>query len=161
MRIEISVTRVIVRHHEACRVMPNIYPEWQNFQFAPSSHYRFILLHTLPSTIVFKLGYALFYQFYVKWVHFRSSNVRFGICLRRPDVTHEGKYPERVKITENHVGYARNSVLPFLPFLWRAWPATHFKVLWPSTCLYMSRLMTKPIKWLCAQRRLRSAWASA
>ena len=25
----------------------------------------------------------------------------------------------------------------------------------------MSRLMTKPTKWLCAQRRLRSAWASA
>ena len=24
----------------------------------------------------------------------------------------------------------------------------------------MSRLMTKPTKWLCAQRRLRSAWAS-
>ena len=27
--------------------------------------------------------------------------------------------------------------------------------------LYMSRDMTKPTKWLCAQRRLRSAWASA
>ena len=27
--------------------------------------------------------------------------------------------------------------------------------------LQMSRLMTKPTKWLCAQRRLRSAWASA
>ena len=26
---------------------------------------------------------------------------------------------------------------------------------------YMSRDMTKPSKWLCAQRRLRSAWASA
>ena len=25
----------------------------------------------------------------------------------------------------------------------------------------LSRLMTKPTKWLCAQRRLRSAWASA
>ena len=25
----------------------------------------------------------------------------------------------------------------------------------------MSRLMTKPTMWLCAQRRLRSAWASA
>ena len=25
----------------------------------------------------------------------------------------------------------------------------------------MSRLMTKPTKWLCAQRRLRSSWASA
>ena len=27
--------------------------------------------------------------------------------------------------------------------------------------MHMSRLMTKPTKWLCAQRRLRSAWASA
>ena len=26
---------------------------------------------------------------------------------------------------------------------------------------YLSRLVTKPTKWLCAQRRLRSAWASA
>ena len=25
---------------------------------------------------------------------------------------------------------------------------------------YLSRLMTKPTKWMCAQRRLRSAWAS-
>ena len=25
---------------------------------------------------------------------------------------------------------------------------------------YMSRLMTKPTMWLCAQRRLKSAWAS-
>ena len=40
----------------------------------------------------------------------------------------------------------------------------------PSTCINfigisfenkMSRDMTKPTKWLCAQRRLRSAWASA
>ena len=27
--------------------------------------------------------------------------------------------------------------------------------------VYMTRDMTKPTKWLCAQRRLRSAWASA
>ena len=27
--------------------------------------------------------------------------------------------------------------------------------------VYMSRDMTKPTKWLCAQQRLRSAWASA
>ena len=29
------------------------------------------------------------------------------------------------------------------------------------SCLYLSRLMIKPTKWLCAQRILRSAWASA
>ena len=27
--------------------------------------------------------------------------------------------------------------------------------------VYMSRDMTKPTKWLCAQRKLRLAWASA
>ena len=31
---------------------------------------------------------------------------------------------------------------------------------WQRTC-YMSRHMTKPTKWVCAQRRLRLAWASA
>ena len=30
-----------------------------------------------------------------------------------------------------------------------------------SRALYLSRDMTKPTMWLCAQRRLRSAWASA
>ena len=31
----------------------------------------------------------------------------------------------------------------------------------PSFTIILSRDMTKPTKWLCAQRRLRSAWASA
>ena len=30
-----------------------------------------------------------------------------------------------------------------------------------SSCCHLSRFMIKPTKWLCAQRRLRSAWASA
>ena len=30
-----------------------------------------------------------------------------------------------------------------------------------TTVLWLSRLVTKPAKWQCAQRRLRSAWASA
>ena len=34
--IENSVTRVTVRHHETCRVMPNSYPEWRNFQLSKS-----------------------------------------------------------------------------------------------------------------------------
>ena len=38
------------------------------------------------------------------------------------------------------------------PHLWPYWVATH---------THLSHLMTKPTKWLCAQRRLRSAWASA
>ena len=35
-------------HHEVCRMMPNSYPEWRKFQFAPSNHYRFFFLHILP-----------------------------------------------------------------------------------------------------------------
>ena len=34
-------------HHKACWVMPNSYPEWRNFQFAPNNHYWFFFLHTL------------------------------------------------------------------------------------------------------------------
>ena len=41
VRIENSVTTVTVRHHEACWVMPNSYPERRNCQFAPNNHYRF------------------------------------------------------------------------------------------------------------------------
>ena len=36
-----------------------------------------------------------------------------------------------------------------------------FCLLCSDPSLYLSHLMTKPTKWLCAQRRLRSAWASA
>ena len=66
VRIENSVTMVTVHHYEACWVMPNSYPEWRNFHFTPNNHYRFFFLHTLPSTIVFKLACELFYQFYAK-----------------------------------------------------------------------------------------------
>ena len=65
--IENSVTRVAVRHHEACRVMrQNSYPEWRNFQFALNNHYIrnvFFFLHTFSSTIAFKFRFVLFYQF--------------------------------------------------------------------------------------------------
>ena len=66
MRIENSVTRIAVRHHEDCRVMPNSYPELPNFQFAPYKHCKFFFLPTLHSTIVCKGECALFYQFYAE-----------------------------------------------------------------------------------------------
>ena len=114
------VTMVTLRHHKACQVMPNSYPKWQNFLFAPNNHYRFVFLHTLPLTIVFKLGCVLFYQFYAKisivlikkysvqlisttsWHHARGR-------LTPPDIRR--KYPEWVNIAENLIGYARKSVL--------------------------------------------------
>ena len=77
--IENSVTRVTVRHHKACRVMPNSYPQWRNFQFEPNNFYRFFFLHTFLSTVAFRLEYVMFYQFNAKTTTFlRSRNVRFG-----------------------------------------------------------------------------------
>ena len=66
VRIENFVMRVTVWYHEARYVMPNSYPEWLNFHFTPNHHYWFFFLHTLSLTNVFKLEYALFYQFYAK-----------------------------------------------------------------------------------------------
>ena len=45
-------------------------------------------------------------------------------------------------------------VLHFIVLFWTA-------ILFDRLNVNMSRDMTKPTKWLCAQRRLRSAWASA
>ena len=70
--IENSIMRVTVRLHEA-----KLLPEWRNCQFAPKNHYGFFFLHTLPSTIAFRLEYVLFYQFYTKITTFfiRKSSV--------------------------------------------------------------------------------------
>ena len=60
------------------------YPEWRNFQFEPNNHYRLFFLHTLLSTITFRLEYVLFYQFYATiTTFFRLRNVRFGSSLIR------------------------------------------------------------------------------
>ena len=83
MRIENSVKRVTVRHHGACRVMSNSYPEWRNFQFAPNNYYRLFFLHALPSTVLFKFGYALFYQLFAE-----ISTFAIKTCLvRLPSTT--------------------------------------------------------------------------
>ena len=63
--IENSITRVTVRRSGKPRVAKHL-PERRNFQFAPKNHYGFVFLHTLPSTIAFRLEYVLFYQFYAK-----------------------------------------------------------------------------------------------
>ena len=60
VRIENSVTRASVQHHEACRVMPNSYPEWRNFQFAPNNHYRIFFLHTLARPLYLSLDMRYF-----------------------------------------------------------------------------------------------------
>ena len=61
----------------------------------------------------------------------------------------------------NVCGYSNgNSILwlnqcRYIVYLWNIGTQSQF------TDKYMSRLKTKPTKWLCAQRRLRSAWKCA
>ena len=64
VRIQNSITRVSVRHHEACRVIPNSYPEWRFSMRTEEPLYIIdsFVFHTLLSTIVLKLGYALFWS---------------------------------------------------------------------------------------------------
>ena len=71
-------------HHEgncsASRGLPSDaeqLPEWRNFQFAPKNYYGFFFLHTVPSTIAFRLEYVLFYQFYAKITTFFDQE-KFG-----------------------------------------------------------------------------------
>ena len=63
---------------------------WRNFQSPHlTTTYRFFFLHTLPLNIVLKLGYALFYQFTLKLVHFWSRNVGFGSYVQPPNIAHK------------------------------------------------------------------------
>ena len=49
-----------------CGLKGNSYPSNRISIRTEKNHYRFFFLHTLPSTIVVKLEYALFYHFYAK-----------------------------------------------------------------------------------------------
>ena len=79
--------------------------------------------------------------------------------------------PEHQPFSSNSLGrsapeeaYSRNlrasGTLKLAMKLFLSLPPLH-QLYRPNHCTYMSRDMTKPTKWLCAQRRLRSAWASA
>ena len=54
------------------------------------------------------------------------------------------RLPMRIGNTDNHAAELRRKLVHVI-----------------KTLICMSRDMTKPTKWMCAQRRLRSAWASA
>ena len=95
MRIENSVTRVTVLHHEARQVMPKSYPEWRNFnshQTTIIDSFSCIFFLRRLYEIVFNLNMRYFINFTLKYVHFRSRNVQFGSYVRRPDVMHEADY---------------------------------------------------------------------
>ena len=61
--------------------MPNNYPEWRNFPFAPNNHYGFFFLHKLPLTIAFKLEYALFYEFVAKITQYAVKKCSVRLLL--------------------------------------------------------------------------------
>ena len=102
--IENSVTRVTVRHHEQL-------PEWRNFQFAPNNHYGFFFLHTLPSTITFRLEYV-FYQFYAKITTFFDKENFGAVSLLYVDVETFGRnWRQNVKndVKTSYRSHARDS----------------------------------------------------
>ena len=124
MWIENSVTFLTVRHHEA----PNSYQSDGIFNSQRTTAtfiniilfiYLFILFyfiffkHTLPSAIVFKLGYSLFYQLYAVYAEISTFSIK-KCSVRHPSTTSwrhargrltppgiRRKYPERLKIAEN------------------------------------------------------------
>ena len=61
-------------------MMPNSYPSDGIFNLQLKNHYGFFLLHTLPSTIVFRLEYVLLYQFYAVITIFFDQET-FGTAL--------------------------------------------------------------------------------
>ena len=67
VQIENSVTMVTVQHHEACRLMPNSYPEWGNFQSTPSNHYGFSCILFLQ-----KLHLSLNMRYFINFVKFNN-----------------------------------------------------------------------------------------
>ena len=81
VQIEKSVTRVTVRQHEACRVMPNSY--WSDRTF--NSH-RWTILVSFSCIFFLRTLYLNFHMHYcinitLKYLHFRSRHDWFGFYL--------------------------------------------------------------------------------
>ena len=82
-------------------------------------------------------------------------------CRQRAQ-TQAGQHNELLPGKE--AGFQEFTSIQVIP-MYSAWKITYLEKSVISLFLeqkgYMSRPMTKPTKWLCTQRRLRSAWASA
>ena len=98
-------------------MMPNCYPECQNFQSAPHNHYRFFFLHTLPLPIVFKLQNVLsilrktkISTFSIKKCSVRLLSLDALTSCMRLSYTPWSKteISRTVENREKLVGYARN-----------------------------------------------------
>ena len=83
VRIENSVTRVTVRRHEACRVMPNSY----TYDGIFNSHRRTTMDYFSCIRFLRKVYLNFHMRCYInttlKYLHFKSRHDRFGFFLRR------------------------------------------------------------------------------
>ena len=95
--------------------MLNSCSEWRNFQFAWDDYYWFFFLHTLPSTIAFRLDYLLFYLFYAKITTFFLKNFLVRLLSNTLALKH---LMEKYGVTEIPVGYARNDIFVFAGYPW-------------------------------------------
>ena len=114
VQIENSVTRVTVRHHEACRVMPNSYPSDGIFNL----HWRTIM-DSFPCIYFLRKLYLNFHMRYyinitLKYLHFRSRRIG-SVSIYDIDVETFGRkwhqnltsFPSPGRVQRNAVGYAR------------------------------------------------------
>ena len=144
VRIENSVTRVTFRHHEACRVMPNII-----LSDGILNSHRTTITDSFSCKLFLRQLYLsmnmhYFIKFMLKYVYFRRSRGVLFSCYQKttscmtsgrsyyttswhhaighltsPSIRR--KYPERVKIAENLVGYARKHSLLSMNWLIIQW----------------------------------------
>ena len=121
--IENSVTRDSC---SASQGLPNSYPEWRNFQFAPNNHYISFFLHSFPSSIVFNLDmHFLSILWWNKYTYIFIKKCLVGPLSAtswrhaRGRLTPPGirwKYPERMKIMENHARQHKQVCWEFLAY---------------------------------------------
>ena len=107
VRIENSITRIFVLHHEACQAMPNSYPEWQNFQFAQNDQ---IWISFLAYILHLSLN-VLFYQFNAKISTFATKKCSLQLLSWVDGKTFCGKWRQKLtsKVKKLSWRHARES----------------------------------------------------
>ena len=93
--------------------MPNRYPEWRNFPFAPNNYYGYFFLHTLPLTVAFK---RYFINSALNSLLFRSRQsfvrlLRMTLTSKRlaADVVMTSKTPWRHKRESSHTSWSETT----------------------------------------------------
>ena len=106
VRIENSVKRITVWHHEAWRVMPNHYPLWQNFNSNPTTITDSFILFFLQ--LHFRLEYVIFYQSYLKITFFGSEMFGSAPLLYNDVETFGGNWHEN-EFKTSKLSYRRHA----------------------------------------------------